>query len=130
LAGARVSVPARKLGEEERIAVLGLIHDGGSLFIDVQGRRLSSSTSRRRWRIGRCPALHRAVCLLEVEDDRRGKLAGLRGWVLGRLGLRPDGLRPGKCFPLFFSSDSFLFIYLFSVLNSNLYLLFCFAGLN
>jgi hypothetical protein len=40
LAGVRVSVPARKLGEEEGIGLLGLIHGGGSLFIEVQGRRL------------------------------------------------------------------------------------------
>jgi hypothetical protein len=54
LAGARVSVPARKLREEEGIAVLGLIHGGGSLFIDVQGRRLSSDASIRRRGSGVC----------------------------------------------------------------------------
>jgi hypothetical protein len=48
LAGARVSVPAKKLGEGKEIAVLGLIHGGGSGFIDVQGRRLSSGASTRR----------------------------------------------------------------------------------
>jgi hypothetical protein len=41
--------------------------------------------------------------------------AGLRGWVLGRLGLRPDGLRPGKWFTSFFCFFSFLY-FLFSVL--------------
>jgi hypothetical protein len=97
LAGARVSVPVRKLGEEEGIEILGLIHGGGSLFIDALGRRLSSSTSRRRRRIGRCLALHRAVCLLEVEDDDGSKryrgcgarywagLTGYDGWAAARL---------------------------------------------
>jgi hypothetical protein len=68
-AGARVSVSAKKLGEEEEIAVLRLIHGGGSGFIDVQGRRLSSGASTRRRRIGRLAALHRAAFQLEVEDD-------------------------------------------------------------
>jgi hypothetical protein len=41
-AGARVSVPARELGEGEGIEMLGLIHGGGSGFIDDGGRRPSS----------------------------------------------------------------------------------------
>jgi hypothetical protein len=41
-ARARVSVPARELGEEEGIETLGLIHGGGSGFIDDRGRRPSS----------------------------------------------------------------------------------------
>jgi hypothetical protein len=64
--------------------------------------------------VDRAPCSSPPSCFLtEVEDDRNGKLAGLRGWVSGRLGLGPDGLRPGECFPLFFSFDSFLFIYYF-----------------
>jgi hypothetical protein len=35
--------------------------------------------------------------------------AGLRGWVLGWLGLRPDGLRLGKWFTSFFCFFSFYF---------------------
>jgi hypothetical protein len=83
-AGARVSVPARKLREGEGIEILGLIHGGGSDFIDDGGWRPSSRASRRRRRIGCLQELHRAASQLEVEDDRRGKL----GWTAG-LGAGP-----------------------------------------
>jgi hypothetical protein len=84
LAGARVSVTARNIGGRRRNRLLGLIHGGGSLFIDVQRRRRSSSTSRKRRQIGRLQELHRAASQLEVEDDRRGTL----GWTAG-LGVGP-----------------------------------------
>jgi hypothetical protein len=69
MAGARVSVTARNLGEEEELRLLGLIHCGGTPFIDVRGRRPSSGASRKRWKIARQAELHRAACLLKVEDD-------------------------------------------------------------
>jgi hypothetical protein len=76
--------PARKLGEGEELGILGLIHGGGSYFIDDGGRWPSSRVSRRRRRIGCCPVLHRAACRPEVEDDRRGIWAGLiLGWLVG-----------------------------------------------
>jgi hypothetical protein len=83
-AGARFSVPARELGDEEGIETLGLIHGGGSGFIDDGGRRPSSRASRRRRRIGCLQELHRAASQLEVEDDRKDKL----GWTAG-LGVGP-----------------------------------------
>jgi hypothetical protein len=98
---------------------------GGKLLIAEEEQQ------RRSWRDnedGRHPHCHRAAWRPR-EDDDLFSLNPKRylGWLVGLL---PSGLWPGKCFPLFFSSDSFLFIYLFSVLNSNSNLLFCFAGLN
>jgi hypothetical protein len=60
----------------------------------------------RRW-IGHQAALHRAVSLLEEDDDRRGIWGGL---LVGLVG----GLRSGKSSSLFFySSVSFLFCFIF-----------------
>jgi hypothetical protein len=69
MAGARVSVPARNLGKGEELGLLGLIHSGGTPFIDDRGRRPSSRASKRRRRIEHSPVLHRAVCRPEEEDD-------------------------------------------------------------
>jgi hypothetical protein len=56
-----------------RAEVLGLIHIGGTPFIDIRGRRRSSGPSRKRRWIGRLPVLHRAAYLLGEEDDGEAK---------------------------------------------------------
>jgi hypothetical protein len=54
--------------------------------------------------------------------------AGLLGWVLGRLGLWPDGLRPGKWFTSFFLLLFFSLFSVFCFAITNASLLFYFAG--
>jgi hypothetical protein len=110
LAGARVSVPTTKLREEEGIAVLGLIHGGGSLFIDVQGRRLSSDASIRRRGSGICRSStellpgERMTTTFPRYFERSGTgliSGGLARWA-GSGGLRP-GFPPSYIFFSFFS---------------------------
>jgi hypothetical protein len=69
MAGARVCSDDEKSYGEEEVRDLGFIPAVENVFIAVPGRRLSSSASRRRRLIGRCPVLHRAASQLEVEDD-------------------------------------------------------------
>jgi hypothetical protein len=85
----------------------------------------SCASARRRW-IECWEKLHRAAWLLEEDDDEGvcGPAAsGPSGWAA------VAGLRPGKCFSLFFCFFSVLFILLFSLFISNSNLLICFAGI-
>jgi hypothetical protein len=119
-ARARVSVPARKFGEGEGIEILGLIHGGGSDFIDNKGWRPPSCTSsNRRW-IGCLPELHRAA---SSRGRRRPESVWWRGpvlvvgWAVSWTGARLRQMGRGQVSNFFFSSASFLFFYfLFSVL--------------
>jgi hypothetical protein len=104
--------PARKHGKGEELVILGLVHVGGSYFVDDGRRWPSSRASRRRRRIGHSPVLHRVACRPEVEDDRRGIWAGLiLGWSVGCGLVSP----PSYFFLLFL----FYFI-LFSGFNSSI----------
>jgi hypothetical protein len=104
--------------EEERgrrrAEVLGLIHCGGAPFIAPEERRLHPV---RRLVGGGSNDGRSSTELLDC--SRKTMTKGYVGPVLvGRVGwVATAGLRPGNFFSLFFSSDSFLFIYLFSVLN-------------
>jgi hypothetical protein len=105
--------PARKLGEGEELGILGLIHGGGSYFIDDGGRWPSSRASRRRRWIWCCPVLHRAACRPEVEDDRRGIWAGLiLDWLVGCSLVSPS--------PYFFLLLFLFYFVLFSGFNSSI----------
>jgi hypothetical protein len=117
MARARVLVPARKLRKGEELGLLGLIHSGGTPFIDDRGRRPSSRASERRRRIGRSPVLHRAACRPEEEDDSKRYL----GWA-AELGCWAGLMGYGQVSPssLFFSSSiPFLFV-LFPGFNSSI----------
>jgi hypothetical protein len=116
-AGARVSVTARNLGEEEELRLLGLIHCGGATFIDHGGRRPSSGASTKRRRIGRLQKLHRAASQLEVEDDRNGMVAWA-GFDRG-LGVGPAQLGFGLVAVARFLSLLYFFLFLFSIFISN-----------
>jgi hypothetical protein len=129
-ARARVSVPAKISGKEERIELLELIHGGGLDFIDDGGRRPSSGASEwRRW-IERLQELHRAACWPRKKKTEAVNCFGpvlVMGWADPWIGA---GLRAGKSFPIFFLLQFLFFLLYFLCCLSNLNLLFCFAGLN
>jgi hypothetical protein len=110
--------PARKLREGEELGILGLVHGGGSYFVDDGGRWPSSQASKRQRRIGRSSVLHRAACHPEVEDDRRGIWVGLILSCLVGCGLVSP---PPYFFLLFLLYFVLFFWFQFIYLNSILF---------
>jgi hypothetical protein len=130
-ARARVSVICKNSREREKEWRPRVSSAAGGFFIADQGRRPSSPASRRRRWIERQAELHRAVYLLEVEDDDGSKryrgwaaelgywagLTGYDGWAAARL-----------VFLFFFYFISFILFPVFCFAISNTSLLFYFAG--
>jgi hypothetical protein len=92
------------------------------LFIVSKGGRTHLSTAERRVVATKVlPSIQRLKTMLLLDGSRLSVIfqSGMLEWAdsWAGVGLWPGGLRLGKCFPYFFPSDLFLFIYLFSILN-------------